>query len=189
MAGYKAHVRREVAAKGYFEFRKTGVQFGHDGVKNLRQRLPVPQSAWAGEQVSGTHTFAYSFDSSTSRTPATVTCTGVGVYKLRLRLQLPPDFGSFVANGLTVITQRSAPLTYMRATLLMAGVADTAIDGHTVEPSSSGVWQAFQFTPAGTYARANWVTVQIEMSTDTIGDIVYISDLSLEYVTARGYAL
>lgn len=189
MAGYKAHVRREVAAKGYFEFRKTGVQYGHDGVKNLRYRLAVPQSAWTTEQTSGTHTFSYTHDGSTSRLPLTIECTGVGVAKARLRLQLPPDFGSFVSSGVTIITKRSAAITHLKLTLLKSGSADATINGSSISPSSSGVWQAFQFTPGGSYARADWVTIQVEASLDTIGDIVYIADLSLEYITARGHAL
>lgn len=188
MAVWKGHVRSDVSAKGYFRFRKTLVEYAHDGIAKLRYRIPLPQCAWQLEQTSGTFTTAYSFDSGTGRTPLVLTCSSAGVYKARLRFQLPPDFGSFTAQGLDIFTQRNAAITHLKLTLLKAAAADAGVNGVSISPSSTGVWQAFQFSPSGAYSKRDWLTLVVEFSADTAADEVKIADVGIEYLSARGYA-
>jgi hypothetical protein len=180
-------VKKAKLDHGWTEYIRTGVKYAHDGIHGLRHHVPIPSvGAYTGQNSSGSFSFAYAYDGGTSRQPLTITCTTVGVAVARIRFQLPPDYGAFPADGITIFTRRSAAITHLRATLLKAGAADGTINALSIEPASSGVWQAFPMTPGSTYFPGDWLTLEIEFSADTIGDAVEIADLTAEYVSGRG---
>ena len=188
MSVWKAHVRSDQSAKGFFGFRKTLVEYAHDGIKNLRHRIPLPQCAWQLETVSGAFTQSYLFDSTTGRTYLSVACTATGVYKARIRFQTPPDFGSFAASGLDLFSYRISAITHLKLTLLKAAVADATINGISISPANTYTWEAFQLSPGSAYSKRDWLTLVVEFSADTIGDQIFIADVGVEYLSARGNA-
>lgn len=190
MAGYKAHTRQDVTAKGAFIFRKTGVEYGHDGIKNLRRRIELP-SRFLTEFISGSSVGeGYNLDGGTSRVPLKFTSGGVAVIRAYQRFQLPPDFGAFDEQAIDLYAKRSAAITRLEATLLKAGVADAGVNAVSVSPSGSGVWEFFQLTPTGSYAPRDWLTLQLELELDsTVGTTVELADVGSEYVSGRGHAL
>jgi hypothetical protein len=171
---------------GHVRYQLTGVEYGHDGIKGLRHIVDLSTVKWTGENTSGTFSFAYAFDGGTSRIPILVTCAATGVAKLRTRFQLPPDFGSFPADGVNIFARRNAAITHLKATLLKAGAADSTINGVSINPASASVWEAFPLTPGDVYSPGDWLTLEIEFSADTIADAVEIADVTIEYVSGRG---
>lgn len=180
------HIRADWAAAGFFGFKRTDVKYAHNGIQKLKHYVPQSQQDWAEFTTSGVHTFGYNYDGGTSRVSKRITCVGVGVALLRKRIQLPRDFGSFVASGFSIVTMRSAAITHLQVTLMKGGASDSTINGTSISPSLSTVWETFNLSPGSTYSPGDWVTVQISASLDTIGDIVDIADLSMLYLNARG---
>lgn len=180
------HVRQDWSAAGWFGFKRTLVKYGHNGIQKLKHYVPQSQQDWAEFTSSGAHTFGYNWDSSTARVSKRITCTTVGIAIIRKRIQLPRDFGEFVANGFSIVTMRSAAITHLVVAMQKGGVTDSTINGVSISPASATVWETFTFTPGSTYSPGDWVTVIVQASLDTIGDIVDVADLSMLYVNARG---
>ena len=186
MATAMRQVRNEWSAAGFFGFNRTNVKYAHNGIQNLKHYVPIAQIGWFGELVSGTFTVSFSYDGGTSRTPVTITCSSPGVYKVRTRVQLPKDFGSIPASGLSIVTRRNAAITHLKLTMEKGGSADSAVNGVSVSPASSSTWETFTFSPSGGYSPGEFLTFTVEFSADTASDVADVADLSLTYVNKRG---
>lgn len=186
-AKFEYHYRDDIADHGQFKFLRTGVEYGHDGIKGLKHYIPIAQGALIGQQVSGAWTFAYRRDATDQRTPFEATCVSDGTAEISLRLRLPLDFGSFPENSLELAVSKSFNVAVLSATLYKNGAADSTINGSAIEPASTEIWEVFQLTPGGTYGRGDWITLVLTV-TAINGDSVEFSDISLCYKTARGNA-
>jgi len=187
MPGFVGHSRYDKTAKGAFVFMRTGVEYAHNGIKNLRHRLTGP-ALWTGGGVTGTFTPSIQYDASSSRMSIRLACSAPGTARALYRFQLPPDFGEFGADALEVVTKRNAAITSLTCSLMKSGAADAGINGVNVSPTLTNTWQLFQLTPSGTYSKRDWVTVLLEFVADTGGDEVDIADVALEYISGRGNA-
>lgn len=181
-----SYMRRDALDEhGQYAFNLTGVEYGHDGIKNLRYNYQIPQLQWAVIADSGSFTSQYTYDISNSRVPLRLTCTATGTVKAYTRFQLNRDHGATVASSLGIVTYRNQAITSLSLSLESNGVADSIVSGSNIMPSVAATWEAFTFTP-DTYQPSAWVTLTVAFVADTIGDYVQIGDMSWFYVTQRG---
>ena len=184
----KRMVREDELAKGGWLFTSTGVAYWHDGIKNLRQFIPIAQSDWVKEDTAGTSTLDFPYDGATSRITARITPTAFGTHKIRKRILLPRDFGAWAPTSpITVVTKRSAVDTSLLATLFHGGAADAGVNGVSVDPSVAATYQTFTLTPTDvTYNPGDLVTFEIAYIAAANGRTIEACDLMLSYKTNRG---
>jgi hypothetical protein len=160
-----------------------GTTVGSRGTAGFRKFVPIPQSDWVKVDSSGTSALAYLFDSATSRLTAQLNPSATGTHKLRKRILLPRDHGTEATLGFRLVTKRSGSITSLKVSILKGGAADATINGSSVSPASAATFELFSFTPGTDYTPGDWVTIEIEYVSSTIGNTVEIGDLEWAYLT------
>jgi hypothetical protein len=181
--------RTELNQSGAFYFLNWNTCYGDDGIDNLLQQVHFDQADWIKVNSVGSGLFKNVDEPSTGRVYQKllpqVFSSGNCTLNLKRRFQMPQDFGAFPVNAVTGFARRSGAVTGMTLSILRGG---SVIDTLSISPGSSGVWQAFQMTPADpNYAPGEFLTALLQLavgsSTATEADF---ADLSLLYKTARG---
>lgn len=184
-----AHMnKKDRLQSGEFRYMLTGVEYGHDGIKNLKYYVPdFVHANLFGFAVTGSWTFDRRYDDTERRAPFRATCTGTGVAKIHLRFRLPQEFGSFPTAALELAVNKSGgTINHVQATLRRGVTADATINASDIEPVGAG-WEYFALTPGTAYGRCDWMS--LEISIDAVaGEDVEFSDLSLAFMSGRGNA-
>lgn len=180
--------RNEKINNGQTVYILTGVEYGHDGIKNLQHFVPFAQNEWELEQTAGTPTLTRPFDAATSRITARITDVGgTDQGKIRKRFILPSDFGSFPTGSLVLMSRRSASApTHFKATLLKGGVADPGVSGAAIQASVGLTYELKTLTPTATYFPGDFVTLELDSLTSVAAQFNEVADLELLYTTGRG---
>lgn len=180
--------RHEEIQNGEFVFLQHGVEYGDDGVKNLKHFVPMAQNEWHHFLSATHHRLVRVHETVTSRIMTRmIACEGgAKTSKMMRRILLPKDFGSFPVSGLSVISRRSSNVTSFSVTLWKSGVADLTIDNISIFPISENTFEAFSFTPAASYSPGDFASIEIKIQTSGRGAWAEVGDISLAYVTARG---
>jgi hypothetical protein len=183
-------IRHEEIQAGEFVYLLTDVQFGHDGIKNLRHYIPLEQTQWHFYQAVSGHVMDTVFDAVPHRLTTRVTAVNGGAKqsKIRKTFILPDDFGRFPADALIFKVRRSAatPVSFL-ATLYHGSVTDPAINGISIFPTiATPDYELKLLTPSHTYYPGDFATLELESNTNATGQWLEISDIELAYKTARG---
>jgi hypothetical protein len=182
---FQYHYRDSWDDHGQYGFVRTGVEYGHDGTKNLKFYVPIPQAVYQAQVLSGTFSIGFRYDGNDFRTPFKVLCDTDGAAVVLIRFRLPLDFASFPDAALELSVSRNAGSQTAGLTLAKGGVADTTIDDYDITPSTEDVWEVFGVGPASSYGRGDWLSILVNISA-IAGEHVELSDLSLSYVNGRG---
>lgn len=169
---------------GWFEFKRTGVKYAHDGIYGLMRHVPLSQNGFFAAVQSGSFNHGLVYDGSDYRTPYQVTCTVDGTIHLLHRFQLPEDFGAFLPNAIKLWASRSGAVTAIAATLRRPS-ADATISAQSISPSTTSTRELKQLSPGTAYSRNAWLTLQL-IVTCVAGVSVEFSDLSISYRSANG---
>lgn len=183
-------IRHEEIQAGEFVFLSTEVEFGHDGIKNLRHYIPFEQTQWHFYQAASGHTMDTIFDTVPHRLATRITAVNGGIRqsKIRKTFIIPDDFGYFPSDALIFKVRRSvsSPSIFL-ATLYHGSATDSAINGVTIFPTvATPDYQLKLLTPADTYYAGDFATLEIDAATNTTGQWLEISDIEFAYKTARG---
>lgn len=186
MARARRHIRHDQIEAGYFRYLLTGVQYGHAGIANLIHQIPFAQGEWAKVDDSGESSLELIEDAPTSRVPTKLDVVTTGTHRILKRFQIPADFGSFPDPALGLMARRSGALTTLQLSLLKGGTADSVLDGVDISPMVDSTFEFFELTPGDTYDQGDFVTLQIEYVSSTIGVFVEIADIEFLYKSGLG---
>lgn len=184
MANARRVYRSDESETGEVIWTSTDVHYGSGGIKGLNHLISFSQTGWVKDDTApGVSTRTEIFDAVTSRTPVELEATTTGVHKLLLRVPIPIDFGLFPAGSVAILTRLSnvAVGVTLKLTMLRGGVADPGIDAVDVKPALANTYAFFQFTPTDTYSPGDFVTFELEFTSDSIGDKVDVSDAEIFY--------
>lgn len=176
--------RNEKMFAGEFTYTLTGVQMGHDGIKNLVHWIPFAQNDWKLFQSGSGHKLDFVHDSVTSRVKARQESTNAALHTsiIRARVALPKDFGSFVAVRMLSFRGASSPTLY-NFKLIKNGVAETALN---LIPTAASTYELKELVPVNAYFPDEFVVFEITLTTAAINVFGDVSDIEVEYKTARG---
>lgn len=183
-------IRHEEIQAGEFVYLLTDVEYGHDGIKNLRHYIPFEQTQWHFYQAVSGHVMDTVFDTVPHRLTTRVTAVngGVRLSKIRKTFILPDDFGRFPTDALIFKVRRSVSSpTIFLATLYHGSAIDPAINGVTIFPTvATPDYELKLLTPADAYYAGDFATLELDVATNATGQWLEISDIELAYKTARG---
>jgi len=106
-------------------------------------------------------------------------------YDLVYEFKIPTDFASFPADAFSVsVRNNDFAGNVMTATMyIAAGTADAGINGASIAPSASDVWQVITDTPTGTYAVGDACHIHIHLGNDEASNTVDVGRVFLTYNT------
>lgn len=182
---FQLHYRDALDYSGQYAFDSTAVAYGHDGIANLTEFIPLPEPVC--HVNSGDFQFKRRQDLDFFRAPIGLVCEVDGEVELVYQFPLPLNFGSFYADCLEISVARTEVATppEILATLYHAAAADVAIDAADLTPATEDIWEIFALAPGDTYLRAEWLTLVIKV-TAVAGEAVELSNLTLAYRSGRG---
>jgi hypothetical protein len=151
---------------GQTSFGNTGVIYADKGIKGLTENVPMAQNEWLFA-TSGTQTRTEVLDASTKRVMTRV--TGVAGASedatLHRRILLPKNHGAVVTATMTLYGP--------------SGAADAGVTAVTIKPGLGGTFEQFLMTPSGVYAPSDFLTIKIDVTTDTAGHYLDVCDIEL----------
>lgn len=188
MGDFHLHSRADISEHGFFKFRRTGVQYGHDGVKNLVYELPVSLADLTLYVTSGAATMARRNDATEYRAPQEITASSTAAGRLVLRFKLPPDFQSFPTAAIQLSTERGSTTDSMTltATLRKGATVDATINAQSIKPVGEGAWEIFSLTPGTAWNNGDWLSLVIDFDALPTGESFQVSDVSIAFVCGVG---
>jgi hypothetical protein len=176
----------EELAGGFFKFLDTGVEIGSNGITGLVGHIPM-LDPWAINQTGAGHGLTTEYDGLPLQYLTRVTALLAGAQSSRIfrRIILPHDFGSFPANAISLAVYANditgPTLTF---SLLQDGFAD--LDAVDILPPAASTYYLNQLTPTWSYLPGDELILQIDYASDEAAQTFDITDLHIDYVSARG---
>lgn len=184
----RRHARHDEIECGEFVFLRTGVQYGDDGILNLRHFVPFQQETWTHDGTAN-HALSTQYDALTSRVMSRITASAGGAItsKMRKRIILPRDFGSFPGLGVSLAVQSSVSIpTAYTLSAFMDGVADGVLNAASIKPTLGGTYETMVSEFGSDYAAGNLVTLEVALTTANNGEWAELGDIEIAYLTGRG---
>lgn len=184
----RRHARHDEMENGEFVFLATGVEYGHDGILNLRHYVPFSQETWIHDGTAN-HAQTAPYDAVTSRLTNRVTASlgGAITSRTRKRIVLPRDFGSFPASGVSVIVRSSASIpTDVQLSLYMDGVADSSLIAYSIKPTVGLTYEEKFASIGDTYSPGDVVTLELAVTTANNAEYAEVGDIEIAYLSGRG---
>lgn len=181
--------RRDESEVGEVVWLSTAVEMGSSGIKGLLHFVGFDQLGWVKEDdAPATSNKLEIYDAVTSRTPTRMDVTATGKHRLVKRVIIPIDFGNFSGDSVALLTRVSSVAVglTLKLTMFRGGVADLGINAVNVKPLMANTYSFFTFTPLDTYSPGDFVTFELELVSDSIGDTADVADLELTYKNTMG---
>ncbi len=189
MPPWQLAARAEEVGSGHTKYTNTGVEYGDDGIKGLRNYVPLAQSEWLHDGTAG-HTKSDEYDATTSRILTRITSGSAGTITSRMRkaVLVPRDFWKFPPSGFEFFVRGSATLpSAVTMTVKRLGTADDTVNDFSILPAVPSVFEAKQLDiTATTYLAGDLIILEFKVTTGAGGRWAEIGGIGLGYITSRG---